>query len=297
MEEQRVTTCLWFDDQAEEAAEFYSSTLKNSTIGNINYYAKEGFDVHGRPEGSVMTVDFSIDGQKFLGLNGGPAFKKNPSISFFYICETEEEIDEVWEEFAKEGKIMMELGKYDWSEKYGFIEDKYGVSWQLSLGKISEVGQRVTPCFLFVGDQFGKGEEAVNFYTSVFKDSEIDGILQYGDNESPNKPGSVKHAQFSLGGGKFMLMESGLEHGFAFNEGISLSVECEDQEEVNYFWDSFTADGTESQCGWLKDKFGVSWQIVPKILPKLMSDPERAGRVMEAFMKMKKYDIKKLEAA
>ncbi|MEZ5345174.1 MAG: VOC family protein [Pyrinomonadaceae bacterium] len=295
--EQKITPCLWFDDQAEDAANFYASTLKNTKVNKITRYGNAGYDRHGREEGTVMTSEFSIDGYDFLGLNGGPAFTKNPSISFFYICDSEEEINGIWNEFSRDGKIMMGLDKYEWSERYGFIEDRFGVSWQFSLGDVSDVGQRVTPCFLFVGEQFGKGEEAVNFYTKVFENSSIDGILLYGENEAPNKPGSVKHAQFSLDGCKFMLMESGMEHDFAFNEGISLSVMCEDQAEVDRFWDTFTEEGKESMCGWLNDKYGVSWQIVPKILPKLMSDPERAGRVMEAFMKMKKYDIKKLEAA
>lgn len=294
---QKITPCLWFDDNADEAVNFYVSNFQNSKIGKISRYGKEGFELHKKPEGSVMTLEFSVGGLKLTALNGGPMFKMNPSISFFYICETEMEIDDIWNEFSKDGMVMLPLDKYEWSEKYGFLQDKFGVSWQFALGKISDVGQKVTPSFLFVGEQLGNGEAAVKFYTSVFEDSEIDGILLYGKNEAPNKPGTVKHAQFGLGGEKFMLMEGAMDHGFAFNEGVSLHVACETQDEIDYFWDALTKDGEESQCGWLKDKFGVSWQIVPTVLVELLSDPQKAGKVTEAFLKMRKFDIETLKQA
>ncbi len=278
-----------FVSGAEEAMKFYTSIFKNSKIT----------DEMKTPDGAGTGGTFEIDGLKISTFNGGPYFKFSPAISFFHICDSEKEIDELWNEIAKEGSIMMPLDKYDWSEKYGFIQDKFGVCWQLSLGKISDVGQRTTPSFLFVGDGVGGGEDAVKFYTSVFENSEIDGILLYGDGEPPNKPGTVKHAQFALDGEKFMLMEGGGEHDFSFTEGISLMVAAEDQKEIDYFWNAFTADGEESQCGWLKDKYGVSWQITPPILLELMSDPDRekAGRVMNAMLKMQKIDIQALKDA
>lgn len=149
-----ITPCLWFDSQAEEAANFYISVFKNSGIDVVNRYGKEGFEIHGQKEGTVLTVSFHINGQSFTALNGGPLFTFNESVSFQVFCDTQEEIDDYWE-------------------------------------KLTEGGQ-------------------------------------------------------------------------------------------------------ESQCGWLKDKFGVSWQIVPTILPELLRDPAQAGRVTQAFLKMKKFDIGKL---
>lgn len=277
-----IDSGLWFDGNAAEAAEFYCSKLKDSKIISAN----------------PMVVVFESSGHKFICFNGGPQFKFNPSISFFYICETEREIDELWNEFVKEGSVMMPLDKYDWSEKYGFFQDKYGVSWQFSLGNITDVGQTITPAMLFVGEQFGRGSEAVHFYTGVFENSAIDNILLYGEDETPHKPGSVKHAQFGLNGQKFMIMESSLDHGMAFNEAVSFVINCETQVEIDYFWAKLTADGgKESHCGWLKDKFGVSWQVVPTILAGLMNDPEKARKVSGVFMKMKKFDIAALKEA
>jgi len=152
-----ITPCLWFDNQAEEAARFYVSLFKNSKIIRKSYYTKEGFEFHGREAGTVMTVDFQINGQPFTALNGGPVFK--------------------------------------------------------------------------------------------------------------------------------------------FNESLSFQVFCDSQEEIDYYWSKLTDGGLEVQCGWLKDKYGVSWQIVPSILSKLMSDQARAERVTRAFLQMKKLDIEKLKNA
>ena len=153
---QKITPSFWFDRQAEEAAKFYTSIFPNSGIGRVSRYGKEGFEIHQMPEGTVLTIDFTLDGQKFSALNGGPLFK--------------------------------------------------------------------------------------------------------------------------------------------FNESISFIVSCKDQQELDHYWDRLKDGGDEKsqQCGWLKDKFGVSWQVVPDILPQLMDDPSRSGRVMTALLKMKKLDIKKL---
>jgi predicted 3-demethylubiquinone-9 3-methyltransferase (glyoxalase superfamily) len=146
---------------------------------------------------------------------------------------------------------------------------------------------------MFTGEQNGRAKEAIKFYTSVFDNSSVSGIMEYTE-EDPDTTGNVKHAQFILDGHVFMAMESSLEHHFSFNEGISFVVECETQKEIDYFWNSLSVGGSEGQCGWLKDQFGVSWQIVPAVLKELMSDPGRSKRVMDAFMKMKKFDIEKL---
>lgn len=270
--------CLWFDGQAKAAAEFYSSVFPNSKILSQN---------------PIVTM-WELCGQKFMGLDGGPMFKPNPSISFFVTCESNEEIDAIWNKLAAGGKIMMALNKYEWSDYYGFLEDKFGISWQIFKGKESDVNQKIVPCFLFTDDNFGKANEAVNFYTSVFKNSKIDGVLFYTEEEM-GKKNIVKHSQFILEGNVFMAMDGAGNHNFSFNEGLSLVIHCDNQEQIDYYWNSFTQDGgQESMCGWCKDKFGVSWQIVPSILGSLMSNPEKASRVQAAFMQMKKFDIEKL---
>ncbi len=297
---QKITPCLWFDDQAEEAAGFYTSLFGRSRIDAFTHYTEEGFDIHGRPEGTVMTMAFRLDGYRVVALNGGPHFKFTPAISFFVVHETEAEVDKLWEGLSEGGAVLMELGRYPWSEKYGWLSDRYGLSWQVSLGKMADVGQVITPSFLFGGDQCGRAEEAIDLYTSVFDNSSVTGILPFGADESPNREGTVKHAQFTLGGEVFMAMDSAFDHGFSFNEAVSLMIECESQEEVDHFWEALAGGGGEKGvCGWLKDRFGVSWQVVPASLDGMLRDPDtkRAARVTGALLKMKKLDIATLEGA
>ena len=152
-----MTTCLWYDTQAEEAVKFYTTIFKDSETGDITYYGKEGFEIHGRKPGSVMTINFKLNGQSFIALNGGPEFK--------------------------------------------------------------------------------------------------------------------------------------------FNEAISFQIFCDTQEEIDYYWDNLTEGGKEVQCGWLQDKYGLSWQVIPAILNELLKDPSRSERVTKAFLQMKKFDIEKLKNA
>jgi predicted 3-demethylubiquinone-9 3-methyltransferase (glyoxalase superfamily) len=270
-----IHPCLWFDGNAKAAADFYCSLFPGSKI----------------TADTPMVVNFELAGLKFMGLNGGPMFKPNASISFTVICETDDEINELWKQLSEGGFVMMPLDKYEWSERYGFVQDRFGVCWQIMKGKYSDVNQKITPTLLFVGNSFGKAENAVKFYTQVFPQSSIDGILLYMKEEG-EAAGTVKHSQFILDKKVFMAMDGAGNHSFVFNEAISFVVDCETQDEIDNYWNKLTADGgQESQCGWLKDKFGVSWQIVPTVLGKLMTDPERSQRVMQAFMKMKKFDI------
>jgi predicted 3-demethylubiquinone-9 3-methyltransferase (glyoxalase superfamily) len=120
---QKISPCLWFDDKAEEAAKFYVSVFKGSKIGDITRYGKEGYEIHGREAGTVMTVEFEIEGQKFLALNGGPIFKFNEAISFQVHCETQEEVDYYWEKLSEGGDKK--------AQQCGWLKDKYGLSWQI----------------------------------------------------------------------------------------------------------------------------------------------------------------------
>lgn len=293
----QIIPCLWFDRQAEEAVKFYTELFGDYEIGTIARYGQADIDSHGMPEDTVLTVSFKIHGQEFLALNGGPNYQFSPGISFFVVCGSLEEADRVWAALEQGGTVMMPFDQYDWSEKYGWLNDRYGLSWQVSLGKISDVGQKFTPSLMFVGEKFGKAEEAIHFYTGIFKDSVIEGISRYAENEG-DVAGRVKHAQFYLQGNTFMVMESSMAHEFEITPAVSFIIHCDTQEEIDYYWDKLTqGDGDEVQCGWLYDKFGVSWQVVSKILTEGMADPVKAKKLIEAFMPMKKLDIKTLEAA
>ena len=292
---QKIIPHLWFDNQAEEAAKFYTSIFKNSKIGSISRYDEAGAKASGRPKGSVMTVTFELERQQFIALNGGPVFTFTSAVSFFASYEDPQEIDELWRRLSDGGTVLMELDKYPFAEKYGWIQDKYGVSWQLILASRT---QKIAPFLMFVGAQRGKAEEAMKFYISLFRDSDIISIERYGKGEQ-GPEGKIVHAVFSLDGQEFMAMDGAIELSFTFTEAISFFVNCKTQEEVDELWKKLTEGGEEGQCGWLKDKFGLSWQIVPTVLGEMLADkdPEKAQRVMKAMLQMKKLDIKGLKQA
>lgn len=299
--EQKIVSCLWFDTQADEAVKFYTSVFGNSKINSETRYPEAGLEIHQKEAGSIMTVAFELEGYHLLAMNGGPHFKFNPSFSLFVMCRDEAEINRLWNQLLEGGNVMMPLDAYDWSAGYGWLQDRYGLSWQLMLDDVEySPEQRICPLLFFTGASHGKAEEALNFYISVFEDSNIERIMKY-EEEDKNEYalGAVKHAQFKLRGETFMAMDSGMENDFPFNEAISLMVMCKDQQEIDKYWEQLTAGGDPQaqQCGWLKDKFGISWQVTPAGMEELINNPdkEKANRAMEAMMKMKKINLEELK--
>jgi predicted 3-demethylubiquinone-9 3-methyltransferase (glyoxalase superfamily) len=293
---QKIVPCLWFDHEAEEAAKFYESVFNDSKIIHISHYGKESAKVSGQPEGSVLTVEFKLMGQKFIGLNGGPVFKFSPAVSLYVGCKTAGEVDRLFTALSEGGGILMPLDKYKFSERYAWVTDRFGVPWQLFLGPSSP--QAITPCLMFVKERYGKAEEAARFYTFVFEDSTIDALVPYEKDEG-EKDGAMKHISFSLSGSNFIAMDSGKDHAFGFTPAISFMVECETQKRIDRLWEHLSFVPEAEQCGWLQDQYGVSWQIVPSSLGRMMKDKDakKTERVMEALMPMKKLDKRVLERA
>jgi len=296
---QKITPFLWFDTQAEEAANFYVSIFEKSKILDISHFPKEAEEASGKPAGSVMVVEFEIEGQRFSALNGGPHFKLTPAISFMVHCQKKEEVDTLYTALSDGGKALMPLDAYPFSERYAWIQDKYGVSWQLIFSnKVPK--QKIVPSLMFAREYAGKAEEAMKFYVSIFENAEIGDISRYGTENPPNKEGTIMYADFVLEGQQFVVMDSAAAHDFDFSGAISFVIDCKTQEEVDYFWEKLGNGGETGQCGWINfDKFGITWQVVPEALGKLLSDPDpvKSGKVMAAMLEMKKIDIQELERA
>ncbi|MFA7567194.1 MAG: VOC family protein, partial [Alkalispirochaeta sp.] len=289
----KISACLWFNDQAEEAAAFYTSIFPNSRITGTTTYTEVGQDQHGRQPGSVMTVTFEIDGFGFTALNGGPHFTLNPSISFFVHCETIEETDRLWQELSRDGAVLMPLDAYPFSERYGWVQDRFGVSWQVIVSPAAAT-HRIVPSFLFVGDVCGKAEEAMRYYASVFSNASVGDIARYGAEHAPNREGTVMYGEFQMEGQPFVAMDSADEHAFSFNEAISLIVDATSQEEIDSYWRALSAVPDAEQCGWLKDRYGVSWQIFPETeMNRILqsADDAQKNRTLEAMFQMKKIDL------
>lgn len=306
---QKIVPHLWFDKEAKEAAAFYVDVFGN------NSKVTGETTLHDTPSGDAGVVFFELAGYKFMAISAGPLFKFNPSISFTVNFDPSQDkdarkrIDEIWEKLSEGGEVAMPLGKYPFSERYGWIQDKYGLSWQLILtNPEGEERPFIIPSLLFVSDACDKAEEATDFYLSVFKNSPSTSSRQakrgvavrYPAGMEPNKEGAIMFTDFTLEGQWFAAMDGSADmHNFVFNEAVSFIVYCKDQQEIDYYWEKLSDDPKAEQCGWLKDKYGVSWQIVPRVMDKMMGsgDEEKIARVTEAFLKMKKFDIAKLEEA
>ncbi len=288
---QKIIPHLWFDKEAKEATAFYTSLFPNSKIKSIA-------TIPDTPSGDADMVTFDLAGQSFMAISAGPYFKLNPSISLFVVFDNEKEIDALWTKLIKDGKALMAYDTYPWAKKYGWLKDKYGLSWQLSMSENHKMGQKITPLLMFTKDKAGKTKDAISFYASIFPDSKIEMMVPYEKGEG-DKEGFIKHSRFTLLGQNFMAMDSSGPHEFTFNEAISFVVSCDTQEEIDYYWGKLSAVPESEQCGWLKDKYGVSWQIVPSIMNEMMTsgDKEKIARVTQAFLKMKKFDIEALKRA
>lgn len=297
---QKIVPHLWFDREARQAADFYASVFPESSVTG-------SFVLHNTPSGDTEIVSFEVWGYKFMAMSAGPLFKTNPSISFMVNFDpsqdpkARERIDEVWEKLIDGGKVLMPLDAYPFSERYGWVEDKYGVSWQLIFTK-PEGDERplIIPSLLFVTDECERAEEATNFYLDIFRDSKRGAIARYPAGMEPNKEGSVMFTDFKLEDQWFAAMDGSSDmHTFAFNEAISLMVYCENQADIDYYWEKLSAVPESEQCGWLKDKYGVSWQIVSTDLDNMLEEgsKDQVDRVTQALLEMKKLDIAKLKAA
>ncbi len=295
---QKIVPHLWFDKEAAEAAAFYASVFPESKVTSITR-------MEGTPSGDADMVIFELWNQKFMAISAGPIFKPNPSISFMVNFDplmfggsadsAREKLDEVWNKLSEGGNALMPIDEYPFSKRYGWVQDRYGISWQLILtNPEGEPRPPIITSLLFVGDQCGKAEEAINFYCSVFTNSRLGSIHRYPEGmPGPDKPGTVMFADFKLEDSWFTAMDSAHVHKFSFNEGISLVVNCEDQEELDYFTQKLSAVPEAEQCGWIKDKFGVSWQISPIVLEELMvnGSQEEVNRLTQALMPMKRLEI------
>jgi len=289
---QKITPNLWFDGNAKKAVDFYTSAFADSKTLFTMYYPnspEEGLaDFQFDLAGKELAIDFRLGEYRFTAINAGPEFKFNPSISFMLNFDpsrdqkARENLDELWQKLIKGGEALMPLDTYPFSKRYGWVKDRYGLTWQLILtNPDGETRPYIVPSLLFSAKNTNHAEEAIDFYVSVFKDAKTGTVAQYNEDAGPAKKGSLMFADFMLEDQWFAAMDSGVEQNYTFNEAISLSVSCKDQTEIDYFWQKLSAVPESEQCGWLKDKYGVSWQIVPQNMSELMNKPGAYAKLMQ----------------
>ena len=293
---QKIVPHLWFDTQAKEAAEFYCSVFPDSKIISSSV-------IHDTPSGDCDILTFNLNGHDFMAISAGPTFKINPSISFMVNFDpsrddnAKENLQKLWDKLIDDGTALMPLQQYPFSKFYGWVQDKFGVSWQLMLtDPTGEPRPFIIPSLMFTAGD--RAEEAINYYVSLFKNAKVGNLAHYTEDTGPAKKSSLMFGDFMLEKQWFAAMDSGVEHKFSFTPGLSLLINCDTQEEIDHYWQMSVVPEAE-QCGWLVDKYGVSWQVSATAMNEMMSEgtPEQVARVTSAFMKMKKFDIATLEAA
>ena len=299
MTDAKIVPHLWFDHEAVEAATFYASVFPRSEVEHVG-------KLPGTPSGDCDVVAFHIHGQPFLAISAGPLFTRNPSVSFIVnfdpgrMQDAAGSLEQVWARLSERGTVRMPLGAYPFSKRYGWVEDRYGVSWQLILTDPSgEERPFVVPSLLFCGKAAGQAEKAIEHYVQVFGDARRGATVRYPEGMGPDRAGTLMFADFRLGDTWLAAMDSARMHGFGFNEAISLLVQCEDQAELDRLWAGLSADPASEQCGWLKDRFGVSWQVAPRELQRMVRQgtPEQVAALVQAFLPMRKLDVATLRRA
>ena len=288
---QKIVPHLWYDKEAKEAALFYISIFEQSKL----VYTK--VIKNPPPFGDAEIVSFELAGQQFIAISAGPYFKLNPTISLMVACSTSEEVDKIWGKLSEGGTELMALGEYPFSKRYGWVQDRYGLSWQLMLVEGGQEVQKITPSLLFSDGVCGKAEEAIKYYAEVFENSEIGKISRYGEGEAASPKAKVNYAAFKLDGSAFSAMDNGYDVDYTFNEAFSLIINCKDQKEIDYFWEKLSAVSEAESCGWCKDQFGVSWQVLPSNWEEILfvGSEEQVQRGNKAILEMKKIDLEVLE--
>lgn len=304
---QKIIPHLWFNNQALEAADFYTGVFPDSQITHASI-------IRDTPSGDCDIIHFTLWNKEFMAINAGPLFQFNPSVSFlvnydplFFKGNAEdqeaaarESLEKAWQKLMDGGKALMPMGEYPFSQQYGWVQDQYGLSWQLMLtDPAGDSRPAILPLLMFTGKTLGRAEEAIHFYTSVFKESKLGTLARYPKGMNPDKAGTIMFADFKLEDTWLAAMDSAHQHGFEFNESVSLMVTCDDQAEIDYYWNQLSAIPEAEQCGWLKDKLGFSWQITSAEMENLMKTgtQEQVDRITKTFLRMKKIDIAAIRAA
>ncbi|UWF77627.1 MULTISPECIES: VOC family protein [Microbacterium] len=284
---QKIVPNVWFQGYAEEGGAFYADALPRTASDVVSRYPDDVPRWQEDFAGKALTVDVVVDGYRITLINAGREFTPNPSISFILnfdplLFDGEEgarrALDDTWAALSDGGEVLMALDAYPFSARYGWVQDRYGVSWQLMLtDPAGDPRPFVIPQLMYTGAVQGRAREAAEFYISLFDDAALGTVVPRPEGEA----GEVLFGEFRIGDQWFSMMDSDIAHDFGFTPGVSLEVRCRDQAEIDRLWEALSAVPEAEQCGWLADRYGVSWQIVPENMGELMSRPGAWERLLE----------------
>lgn len=301
MSAQKIVPCVWIADDAEAAAAFYTQVFRDAVVTDTKRYPDDAAslpDFQRHMAGKTLTVTLEIRGFQIMLLNGDASLRPSPSLNLMVNLDpllyedAREYLDDLHGALLADGGLeRMPLGEYPFSPHYAWVEDRFGVNWQLMLtDPEGDPRPFMMPSFMFGGAHQNESTAAVDTYLSLFPDSALSHRVTYGDmggvpetgqsEPSPATADSIAFSDFRLAGQWFVAMDSGAVQDFTFTEALSLVVNVDDQQELDHYWDALSHVPESEVCGWLKDRFGVSWQITPRDIDELLRRPGAYDRMM-----------------
>lgn len=288
---QKIVPNIWFAGNAGEAGEFYTTALPRTSAHVAMHYPDELPDFQKGLEGEPVIVDLDVAGFRITMINSDDTVRPTPSISFMLNFDplmfdgdadaARTALDETWAALSDGGQALMPLGEYPFSPHYGWVQDRFGVSWQLMLtDPTGDPRPFVITQIMFSGDVQDRAREAVDLYLSLFDDTAYGTVVAYEQASGTAAAGSIMFGEFRIGEQWFSFMDSNVRHEFGFTPGVSLEIRCADQAEIDHFWNVLSAVPDAEQCGWLVDRYGVSWQVVPENMDELLAKPGAYQRML-----------------
>ncbi|MCD7102089.1 VOC family protein [Pseudoclavibacter sp. 13-3] len=288
---------LWFDGDAREAVDFYVDALPDCRVTDVSHYPLEGLPPFQEAmAGQELTIEFTVAGQRLVAVNAGAEFRPNPSISLMLNFDpgvdpqAHDRLRGVWAALSRDGTPLVPLGATPFSRCFGWLQDRYGVCWQLILTDPRGASRPfVLPSLRFAGPQRGHALQAIEYYVDVFRPrAEMAGlgtVIPYRSTSTEptadaTADGLLEFADFQICGQWLTAADDTGSAGFPFTEGVSLQVDCADQAEIDRLWELLSSSPEAEACGWCRDRFGVSWQIVPADIAELMLRPGAYARLL-----------------
>ncbi|WP_105114626.1 VOC family protein [Streptococcus suis] len=282
---QAIIPHLWYDTEAKEAAAFYVDLFG----GKIDWT----YTITDTPSGDADLVQFQLGDMTLSAISAGPYFKLNESMSLMVSVGDKAELTRLYEALSDGGHVLMPLAEYPFSPYYVWLEDRFGLSWQLSYAPDLDKPYQFDICLLFSQDQVGLAQPMLDYYKDKLPQAHLGRLSYYGEGEAAVAAAKLNYAELFIGDQKIIAMDHGYGGVASFNEAFSFMVYVDSQEEAESWYEKVSAVPEAEICGWAKDQFGISWQIVPRILMEAYdsASPEKVKAVNAAVMTMKRLDI------
>lgn len=286
---QTIIPHLWYDTEAKEAVAFYVDLFG----GKLDWT----YTITDTPSGDSDLIQFQLGDMTLAAISAGPYFKLNESMSLMVNVANKDEVARLYQALSEGGRILMPLGEYPFSPYYVWLEDRFGLSWQLSYAPDLDKPYQFDICLLFSQEQVGLAQPMLDYYKDKLPQASVGQVSYYGEGEAAVEAAKLNYAELLVGGQKLIVMDHGYGGEASFNEAFSFMVYVDSQDELNFYYDLLSAVPEAEMCGWVKDQFGISWQIVPRILMEAYdtANPETVKAVNDAVLQMRRLDFDQIK--